>query len=63
MLSPELLEILVCPGCKGELEHVVNDDNESLICRACKLEYLVIEDIPIMRIDKAKTLNNHKDKP
>jgi uncharacterized protein YbaR (Trm112 family) len=34
-LSPELLEILVCPKCKGELEY--RSTPESLVCHACRL--------------------------
>ncbi len=54
-LSPELLEILVCPKCKGELEHHT-DPAEQLVCRACRLVYAVEDDIPIMLIDEAKPL-------
>ena len=54
-LSPELLEILVCPKCKGELEHRT-DPAEQLVCRACRLVYAVEDDIPIMLIDEAKPL-------
>jgi uncharacterized protein YbaR (Trm112 family) len=51
-LAPELLEILVCPKCKGELEY--RTDPESLVCQACRLIYAVEDDIPIMLIDEAK---------
>jgi len=54
-LSPELLEILVCPRCKGELEHATEPE-ETLVCRACRLVYAVEDDIPIMLIDEAKPL-------
>ena len=53
-LAPELLEILVCPKCKGELEH--REAPEALICRACRLEYPVEDGIPIMLIDEAKKI-------
>ena len=53
-LSPELLEILVCPKCKGTLEH--RQDPESLACLACRLIYAVEDGIPIMLIDEAKPL-------
>jgi len=55
-LDEKLLEILVCPKCKGELEHVVDGDTEALICHACRLRYEVEDDIPIMLIDEAKPL-------
>jgi uncharacterized protein YbaR (Trm112 family) len=61
MLSPDLLKILVCPGCKGKIEHVESDDGESLICHACKLRFNIIDNIPIMRLDKAESLEGAKD--
>ena len=51
-LAPELLEILVCPKCKGALEHR-NAGREELVCHACRLIYKVDDDIPIMLIDEA----------
>jgi uncharacterized protein YbaR (Trm112 family) len=54
-LAPELLEILVCPKCKGELEHRL--DPEVLVCRSCRLIYRVEDDIPIMLIDEAQPLD------
>ena len=54
-LATELLEILVCPKCKGELEHRT-EPTEALICHQCKLVYAVEDDIPIMLIDEAKPL-------
>jgi uncharacterized protein YbaR (Trm112 family) len=54
MLDPELLEILVCPKCKGPLDH--RTDPPELICQACRLRYEVRDDIPIMLVDEAKPL-------
>ena len=51
-VAPDLLEILVCPKCKGPLEHRANP--EALACNACRLLYAVEADIPIMLIDEAK---------
>lgn len=53
-LSPQLLEILVCPKCKGELEY--RESESALICNACSLRYPVRDDIPIMLIDEATPL-------
>jgi uncharacterized protein YbaR (Trm112 family) len=55
-LSPDLLEILVCPKCKGPLEHrtAPPPPPEALVCHACRLIYAVEDDIPIMLIDEAK---------
>lgn len=55
-LAPELLQILVCPKCKGELEHRTASAAESLVCHACRLVYPVEDGIPIMLIDEAKPL-------
>lgn len=52
-LPPDLLDILVCPQCKGPLEYR-HDPAESLACHACRLVYAVEDDIPIMLIDEAK---------
>ncbi len=53
-LSPQLLAILACPKCKGELEY--RPTEPSLVCHACKLKYPVRDDIPIMLIDEASPL-------
>jgi len=53
-LDPVLLEILVCPKCKGDLEY--RTEPESLVCHSCRLVYSVEDDIPIMLIDEAQPL-------
>ena len=53
-LDTQLLEILVCPKCKGDLEY--RETESSLICHACSLRYPVRDDIPIMLIDEATPL-------
>ncbi|MFA5181691.1 MAG: Trm112 family protein [Syntrophales bacterium] len=53
-ISKELLEILACPKCKGEIK--LNEDQDGLICHSCKLLYEIREGIPIMLIDEAKPL-------
>jgi uncharacterized protein len=50
-LSPRLLEILVCPKCKSELEY--RESEQALLCPKCRLRYAVRDDIPIMLIDEA----------
>jgi len=52
-LAQTLLDLLVCPKCKGSLEHRTAP-NETLVCHACRLIYAVEDDIPIMLIDEAK---------
>jgi uncharacterized protein YbaR (Trm112 family) len=54
VLSPDLLEILVCPVCKGDLEYLA--ERQRLICHACRLAYRIEEDIPIMLPDEAEPL-------
>lgn len=50
-LPPQLLEILVCPRCKGALEH--REAESSLVCPACRLRYAIRDGIPIMLVDEA----------
>lgn len=54
-LDEELLEILVCPRCKGELEYRSDDPDEVLLCHACRLRYAVEDGIPIMLVDEAES--------
>jgi uncharacterized protein YbaR (Trm112 family) len=56
MLKKELLDILVCPKCKGELEY--KDKDNELICHKCCLAYQIKDDIPIMLIDEARDIND-----
>ncbi len=53
-LSEQLLAILVCPKCKGELEH--RADEHCLDCHQCRLRYPIRDDIPIMLVDEATPL-------
>jgi uncharacterized protein len=52
-LRQELLDILVCPKCKGDLEY--RPAEAVLVCPACRLRYPVRDDIPIMLIDEASS--------
>ena len=54
-LDPQLLEILVCPRCKGELRQ--EEDPPALVCEACALRYPVRDGIPILLIDEAEPLS------
>ncbi|NPU85484.1 MAG: Trm112 family protein [Syntrophaceae bacterium] len=53
-ISKELLEILACPQCKGDIR--LNEAGDGLICDACRLLYEIRNGIPIMLIDEAKRL-------
>ena len=55
-MDEKLLEILVCPKCKGELDH--RTDPEELVCHACRLRYEVDDGIPVMLIDAALPLES-----
>ena len=57
-LDPELLRILVCPRCKGELavQHAPDGAEASLDCAACALSYPVEDGIPIMLDEEARPL-------
>jgi len=50
-LSKELLEILACPKCKGDI--FLNKKGDGLICKSCHLLYKIEDDIPVMLIDEA----------
>jgi hypothetical protein len=59
MIKDKLLQVLVCPKCKGKLTHK-KAKNEELHCNECKLAYSVIDDIPNMLIDDARSLKEGK---
>ncbi|CCO22951.1 Trm112 family protein [Maridesulfovibrio hydrothermalis] len=50
-LNKELVDILVCPKCKGELNLL--DGETGLKCSACEVVYPVKDEIPIMLVDEA----------
>ena len=51
-LKKELLDILVCPKCKKDLEYKEKEDK--LLCHHCRLAYDVVENVPVMLLDDAK---------
>ncbi|MGH9594251.1 MAG: Trm112 family protein [Bryobacteraceae bacterium] len=51
-ISKDLLEILVCPQCKAQLE--LKPDEKGLKCVQCKRVYPVRDDIPVMLVDEAR---------
>lgn len=55
MVDEKLLEILVCPKCKGPL--TPKQDPPELVCPSCRLRYEVRDDIPILLIDEARPLD------
>jgi uncharacterized protein YbaR (Trm112 family) len=59
-IDPELLKILACPECKGDLE--LTNGEQALICRSCQLKYPIVEGIPLMLVDKAISLEEEEKK-
>lgn len=53
-MDPKLLEILVCPVCKGPLDYRKAD--KELVCRPCRLAYAIRDGIPVMLADEARAL-------
>ena len=53
-MDKRLLNILVCPLCKGALHFEAS--NHELICKADKLAYPIRDDIPVMLVDEARSL-------
>ena len=51
-ISNELLEMLVCPVCKAQLE--MKSDESALKCVQCRRAYPIRDDIPVMLVDEAK---------
>ncbi|MEK7828469.1 MAG: Trm112 family protein [Deltaproteobacteria bacterium] len=54
-IDKELLDILACPKCKGNIK--LAEKGDGLVCDACKLVYPIKDDIPVMLIDEAVKLN------
>lgn len=57
-ISQDLLDILACPKCKGDLK--LTDSEDGLLCPSCMLIYPIKEDIPVMLIDEAIRLEGDK---
>ncbi|MBN2538670.1 MAG: Trm112 family protein [Deltaproteobacteria bacterium] len=54
-IHKELLDILACPKCKGEIH--LNEEENGLICDECKLLYEIKDEIPILLIDEAISID------
>lgn len=53
-ISQDLLDILACPACKGEV--TLTNDGSGLVCKACRLRYPIRDGIPVMLVDEAEKL-------
>ena len=58
-MDPKLLDILVCPLCKGPL--VYRKMEQELICKPCRLAYPIRDDIPVMLEDEARKLSPEEE--
>ena len=60
-MDKKLLEILVCPLCKGTLFY--DKGAEELICRADRLAFPIRDDIPVMLEDESRPLAPEEEVP
>ncbi|GAB4172418.1 MAG: Trm112 family protein [Rhodocyclaceae bacterium] len=57
-MDARLLEILVCPLCKGPLEY--RKAQAELVCKACRLAYPIKDDIPVMLEEDARQIGDEE---
>lgn len=50
MIDKELLDILACPSCKGD----VDEQGEKIVCRNCGRKYPIVDGIPVMLIEESE---------
>ena len=56
-LNKELLDILACPKCKGDLR--LTPEEDGLVCESpCRVAYPIREDIPVMLVEEAIPLDD-----
>ena len=53
-MDSRLLDILVCPLCKGPLDY--RKAARELVCKPCRLAYPIKDDTPVMLEDEARQL-------
>jgi uncharacterized protein YbaR (Trm112 family) len=58
-MDPKLLEILVCPLCKGPLVHL--KDRQELVCKADRLAFPIRDGIPVMLEEEARRLDETEE--
>lgn len=58
-MDARLLDILVCPLCKGPL--VFRKAERELICKADRLAFAIRDDIPVMLEDEARKLDPNEE--
>jgi len=55
-MDKRLLELLVCPICKGPLRSVGSSSAPELVCRPDRLAYAVRDGVPVMMPEEARVL-------
>jgi uncharacterized protein YbaR (Trm112 family) len=53
-LDPQLLAIIVCPHCRGDLDPVDTPEGGELVCQSCGYAYPVRDEIPVLLVDEAR---------
>jgi uncharacterized protein len=51
-LDQDLLDILICPDCREDVEY--KERRKVIVCTGCGLQYPVRDGIPIMLVEEAK---------
>ncbi len=55
-INNELLDILACPKCKGDIR--LNESEDGIICDSCRLLYQIKDGIPVMLIEEAQKIED-----
>ncbi|NIQ03307.1 MAG: Trm112 family protein [Nitrospinaceae bacterium] len=51
-MDPDLIRILICPQCEGELHSA--PERDGVICETCRLKFPVKEDTPVLLVPEAE---------
>ncbi|MES2661731.1 MAG: Trm112 family protein [Pseudomonadota bacterium] len=60
-MDKQLLDLLVCPLCKGPL--IYQREQKELICRSDRLAYPIRDEIPVMLENEARTVSFEEVEP
>ncbi len=58
-MDQALLEIVVCPNCKGRLK--LSQDSQELICRFDHIAYPIKDDMPLLMVNEARKLKEGEE--
>ena len=59
-METRLLQILVCPNCKGSLDY--QKEQQGLVCKTDKLAFPIRDGVPVLLVDEARSLDSNKEK-